>query len=287
MRFLSHLRWEYTRTSFMKVSAVSILIASLLVAMTFFALYIIYYVLFLRRKRRAGIGTPVSDEKVAENGKKGAKTGKGDYGYCTLNEIVGYEIVQVKNIYSEKSDEQTNIETETRQARNFDEAQGVGVRPVVLGTTGSDGYQVTDEPVPSPEELERRRKKEQELKRIEEERKRLDEEEKRTQQEMSEVFGENQDSGPDEFEPIPDAVLDSILNFMEKNWEWSESPNDEYRNQLGMLEPSQEDIENAEKEQSFSLEEIKSAFEENGLSAEEQLIMEQILNDAERESREA
>ena len=58
-------------------------------------------------------------------------------------------------------------------------------------------------------------------------------------------------------------------------------------NQLGMLEPSQEDIENAEKEQSFSLEEIKSAFEENGLSAEEQLIMEQMLNDAERESREA
>lgn len=120
-------------------NTLNIAIAVVMVIMTLLVMRMIYYMVFIKDKR--------SQEKDEPTPKKKRK----EFNHCELNDIMGYDFIQIKTI--PKENEKTKEENE--RPRSFADSKGIGMTTErIVGTTGRDSYTINDEPIPDKQTRE-------------------------------------------------------------------------------------------------------------------------------------
>lgn len=255
----------------------TLIIALVFVVATIIAAYAVIYLAFLRHKRPQIGETANQDEKGSDNATNSniEKPKKGDYGYCELNDIVGFELIQVKDLSRKPV-----LEEKTSRTESETYAEQEDPNPPVLGTTGRNGYDVTDDEVPSAEEIAKRKAVQEELLRQEKEREEIErkkQEEKKAKQETD--FVSEQD--------IPDDEANIHLSLQDHfayTGEWTEvysydESEDPYEKNLNRMNiPDEEPDDNMP---SQSVQEVMRAYD---ISENERAEIESKLNSLEKPS---
>lgn len=254
----------------------TLIIAFVFVVATIIVTYAVIYLAFLRHKKQQEGETPNQDEKSSNNASNSniEKPKKGDYGYCELNDIVGFELIQVKDLSRKTVQEEKPSKTESE---TYEEQEDPN--PPVLGTTGRNAYDVTDDEVPSAEEIAKKKAIQEELLRQEKEREEIEkkkqEEEEKAKQETD--FVSEQD--------IPDDEANIHLSLQDHfayTGEWTEvysydESEDPYEKNLNRMNTS--DDEPDENMPSQSVEEVMRAYD---ITEQERAEIESKLNSLEK-----
>lgn len=259
----------------------TLIIAFVFVVATIIVTYAVIYLAFLRHKKQQEGETSNQDEKGSEIAlkSKDEKPKKGDYGYCELNDIVGFEMIQVKDLSRKPvlEEKALRIGSETYRIETYEEQEDPN--PPVLGTTGRNGYDVTDDEVPSAEEIAKKKAIQEELLRQEKEREEIEkkkqEEEEKAKQETD--FVSEQD--------IPDDEANIHLSLQDHfayTGEWTEvysydESEDPYEKNLNRMNTS--DDEPDENMPSQSVEEVMRAYD---ITEKERAEIESKLNSLEK-----
>lgn len=253
----------------------TLIIAFVFVVATIIVTYAVIYLAFLRHKKQQKGETSNQDEKGSEIAlkSKDEKPKKGDYGYCELNDIVGFELIQVKDLSRKTVQEEKPSKTESE---TYEEQEDPN--PPVLGTTGRNAYDVTDDEVPSAEEIAKKKAIQEELLRQEKEREEIEkkkQEEEKAKQETD--FVSEQD--------IPDDEANIHLSLQDHfayTGEWTEvysydESEDPYEKNLNRMNTS--DDEPDENMPSQSVEEVMRAYD---ITEKERAEIESKLNSLEK-----
>ena len=253
----------------------TLIIAFVFVIATIIAAYAVIYLAFLRQKRSQVGKTTIRGEKGSNNASNSniEKSKKGDYGYCELNDIVGFELIQVKDLSRKPVQEEKPSKTESE---TYEEQEDPN--PPVLGTTGRNAYDVTDDEVPSAEEIAKKKAIQEELLRQEKEREEIEkkkQEEEKAKQETD--FVSEQD--------IPDDEANIHLSLQDHfayTGEWTEvysydESEDPYEKNLSRMNTS--DDEPDENMPSQSVEEVMRAYD---ITEKERAEIESKLNSLEK-----
>ena len=108
---------------------------------------IVYFVAFARKKKNS---VPEKDKPV-----KGKNSQNGGFSHCELNDIMGYEFIQVKNpVFAVNEIKKAPVQ------EDYSKSQGIGMTDRTVSTTGAKAAVYEDEPVPSKEQQEKNREME-------------------------------------------------------------------------------------------------------------------------------
>lgn len=259
-------------------TTISIAIAVILFLATLVVGYVMLYLIFLRRKKaKIDNGVP-AEEKSSEKGSKMPNKGKAKYAHCELNEIVGYEIIKVKDMTLERQD---TVENKTPESEHGTETTQTTQRSQLLSTTGRDGGAVTDDEVPSKEKLEKDRRireqlRKQEIERLEAER-REKQEQKRIEEERKNTFKdtENEDDKPDE--EYIQQCLEDYNHFNNTDFDFPVIE-EEYNEKLKKV-PVDENVEQSpETEMKMNKEQLMEIWQKTELNVDEEKEINDLLN---------
>lgn len=125
---------------------VNMVIAILMGAATVVVLaLLIYFTFFLKKK-----GNAQEPEKT--------KPVMGDsFEHCELNEIMGYDFIQIKTPVRTATD---IVKDEKPIQKTFEQSQGIGMQERQVSTTGAKEKGYEDEPIPTKEEQQKNREQE-------------------------------------------------------------------------------------------------------------------------------